>query len=108
MTVVSIDVINQSLRQSGKLKKGAFAAGSAEEEEHLTRLRQGRDLSCLVAAPKQRHLVATAGKENDLQVSLLFCKVLFFTLVLLTILDFAQPLKKFLILLTSVVDGCLL
>ena len=69
VTVPSIDVIKQSLFQSGKLKKGAFVAGSPEEDEHLTKLREGRDLSCLVAAPKQRHLVATAGKENDLQVS---------------------------------------
>lgn len=66
--VGTLDVIKQSLYQSGKLKKGAFVAGSPEESEHLGHLRQGRDLSCLVAAPKQRHLVATAGKENDLQL----------------------------------------
>ena len=67
--VASFDVIKQSLFQSGKLKKGSFVAGSEEESEHVGRLREGRDLSCLVAAPRpHQHLVATAGKENDLQV----------------------------------------
>jgi len=66
--LASFDVIKQSLKQSGRLKKGSYATGSAEEIEHVARLREGRDLSCLVASPHQVNVAATAGKENDLQL----------------------------------------
>ena len=39
--LASFDVIKQSLKQSGRLKKGSYATGSAEEIEHVARLRSG-------------------------------------------------------------------
>ena len=37
--LASFDAIKQSLKQSGKLKKGSYATGSAEEIEHVAHLR---------------------------------------------------------------------
>lgn len=53
--------------QSGKLKKDSFE-NAEERQKHFETLEQGRELCRMRQSPTERSLVATGGKENDLQL----------------------------------------
>ncbi|XP_059093763.1 WD repeat-containing protein 74-like [Tigriopus californicus] len=64
LEILPIDV---EIRSSAKWKSRNFAS-EEDEMKHLCSLKIDRHLCQMVAHPNQRHLMATGGKENDLQV----------------------------------------
>ena len=66
---VAVDVIEHQLASSAgtKLSKGQFDSDE-EKGKHLALLKAGRTLTTMVQSPHQRHLLATGGKENELQL----------------------------------------
>ena len=59
--------IHFELGQSGKLKKDSFESAD-ERQKHLEALKQDRELCRMRQSPTEQSVVATGGKENDLQL----------------------------------------
>ena len=49
------------------MKKDSFASAE-ERQKHFATLEQGRELCAMRQSPAERSLVATGGRENDLQL----------------------------------------
>ncbi len=63
------NTIDAELQSSGKLKRNSFDS-EEERSAHLAKLRAegGRKLCRMRQAPSDRAIIATGGKENDLQI----------------------------------------
>ena len=64
---LSFNTIDVELNSSGKLKKNDFETEEAREK-HLVTLKAGRSLCKLRTNKMQKNLIATGGKENDVQL----------------------------------------
>jgi len=65
----AVDVIEDAVRKSGKLKGGGREDMSEEEvAKHVLKLREGRKLCRMRQCPEASSLVGVGGKETELQV----------------------------------------
>ena len=64
---ISFNTINVEVESSGKLKKNAFDT-EEERHKHLVTLKAGRQLCRMRPSPADSNIIATGGKENDIQV----------------------------------------
>ena len=64
---VLIHPIEQELNSTGKLKRNDFEK-EEEREKHLAMLKAGRELCVVKQSRSTKNLIASGGKENDLQV----------------------------------------
>ena len=64
---IAFNTVDSEVCDSGKLKKNAFE-NQADRLKHLATLKAGREVCRMIVSPTENHIIATGGKENDLQV----------------------------------------